>query len=318
MLAEALSVVDGRYLRFQVYPDVFTVCAALAVGYWYVTTRVGPARGEVTSRRQQAWWYASVATIFVFAEWPIHPLAEHYSYAIHMLEHEVFVYVAAPMMLLGVPGWMMQWAVVERPWYRAVRAATRPFAAGALYTVVLFVGHWPALVNETTHNEPFHFVMHVVLYLSGLALWMPVVNRLPEFSNMGRAGTLIYLFVVSIPATLPTIMLIFSTHVLYTAYTGGPEYLGWGFKADQEAAGAIMGAGVQLEVWVLAAYNFFAWWEEEQREERQLAGSGEVRWDGLGVPSPTSASPSPPSPPTPAAAPAAAPASPAAAPSRPR
>jgi putative membrane protein len=272
VLPGALALVDGRYLRFQVYPDVFTVCAALAIGYWYVTTRVGPARGGVTTRRQAVWWYLSVATVFVFAEWPIHPLAEHYSFAIHMLEHEVFVYVAAPMMLLGAPEWLVRWAIVERPWYPVVRAVTRPFAAGSLYTVVLLVSHIPGVVNETTHNEPFHFAMHLVLFLSALALWMPIINRMPEFASLGRAGTLLYMFVVSIPATGPTIMLIFSTHVLYSAYAGGPQYLGWGFKADQEWAGAIMGAGVQIEVWVLAAYHFFAWWEEEQREERVLAG----------------------------------------------
>ena len=72
---------------------------------------------------------------------------------------------------------------------------------------------------------------------------------------------------VSIPATLPTIMLIFSTRVLYPAYAGGPDYLGWGFKADQEIAGAIMGAGVTVLIWILVAYNFFAWWAEEQRDE---------------------------------------------------
>jgi putative membrane protein len=287
MLPGALAVVDGRYLRFQVYPDVFTLCAALAIGYWYATTRIGPARGGVTTRRQAVWWYASVATIFVFAEWPIHPLAEHYSFAIHMLEHEVFSFVAAPMMLLGTPDWLLRWAVVERRWYRAVRALTRPFAAGALYTVVVLLGHWPAVVNETTHNEPFHFGMHLVLYLASLALWMPVVNQAPEFASLGRAGTLLYLFVVSIPATLPTIMLIFSTHVLYSAYAGGPEYLGWSFKADQEMAGAIMGAVVQVEVWVLATYHFFAWWAEEQRDDRQMAG--QAPWDDLTTTRPRSA-----------------------------
>jgi putative membrane protein len=279
MLPGALALVDGRYLRFQVYPDVFTVCAGLAIGYWYATTRIGPARGAVTTHRQAVWWYASVATIFVFAEWPIHPLAEHYSFAIHMLEHEVFTFVAAPMMLLGTPDWLLRWAVVERPWYRVVRVLTRPFAAGALYTVVVLLGHSPAVVNETTHNEPFHFAMHLVLYLASLALWMPVINRIPEFASLGRAGTLLYMFVISVPATLPTLMLIFSTHVLYSSYAGGPEYLGWGFKADQEMAGAIMGAVVQVEVWVLAAYTFFAWWAEEQREEQQL--SGQAPWDGL-------------------------------------
>ncbi len=261
------GVVDGRYMRFSVYPDVFTVCAALAVGYWYVTRRIGPARGGVTTRRQAVWWYASVATVFVFAEWPIHTLAEHYSFAIHMLEHEVFIFVAAPMMLLGIPEWLMRWAVVERPWYPVVRLFSRPFVAGCTYTVVLLVGHWPAVVDETTHNEPFHFAMHLVLFLSALALFMPIVNRMPEFAVLGRPATLLYLFITSIPATLPTIMLIFSTHVLYPAYAGGPEYLGWGFKADQEMAGAIMGAGVTLEIWILAAYHFFAWWAEEQRAD---------------------------------------------------
>jgi putative membrane protein len=261
------GVVDGRYLRFSVYPDVFTVCAALGVGYWYAATRIAPLRGATTTRREATWWYASVLVVFVFAEWPIHNLAEHYSFAIHMLEHEVFVFVAAPMMLLGTPDWLLRWAVIERPWYRVVRFATRPFAAGAFYTLVLFLTHWPAVVNETTHNEPFHFFMHLVLYLSALALWMPVINGLSELPSLSRPGILLYLFVTSIPATLPTIMLIFSTHVLYTAYAGGPEYLGWGFKADQEMAGAIMGAAVMVEIWILVAYNFFAWWAEEQRED---------------------------------------------------
>jgi len=261
------GVVDGRYLRFGVYPDVFTVCAALAVGYWYAATRIAPARGGTTSRRQAMWWYSSVLVVFVFAEWPIHNLAEHYSFAIHMLEHEVFVFVAAPMMLLGAPDWLLRWAVVERPWYRLVRFASRPLVAGSFFTLVLFLTHWPAVVNETTHNEPFHFFMHLVLYLSALALWMPVINKLPEFTSLSRPTILLYLFITSIPATLPTIMLIFSTHVLYSAYAGGPEYLGWGFKADQEMAGAIMGAVVMVEIWVLAAYHFFAWWEEEQRED---------------------------------------------------
>ncbi|MBV9281344.1 MAG: cytochrome c oxidase assembly protein [Chloroflexi bacterium] len=260
--------VDGRYLRFSLYPDVFCVMAALAVGYWYAVTRVGPALGGTTTRRQKAWWYASVATLFVFAEWPLHGLAEHYSYALHMLEHEGFVMVAAPMMLLGSPDWLIRWAVVRRPWYGLVRLVSRPIPAGALFTVVLLVSHWPAAVDESTHNEPVHFAAHLVLFLSGLAFWMPLVNRMPGLPRLTRPAKILYLFVTSIPATLPTIMLIFTVHVLYPAYQGWPQYLGWSNKADQEMAGVIMGAFVAAYVWVLATYHFFAWWGEEQRLER--------------------------------------------------
>lgn len=275
-------MVNGRELRFEIFPDVICVIAALALAYGYLVARVGPSRGGVTTRRQMAWWYAGVLTLFVFAEWPIHNLAEHYSYAVHMVEHETFVMVAAPMMLLGTPDWLMRWAVVERPWYRVVRFITRPFAAGAFFSVVLFLGHWPAVVNESTHNEPFHFGAHLVLFMSGLVFWMPLINRVPELPRMGRPGKILYLFVTSIPATLPTIMMIFTTHVLYSAYAGWPQYLGWSNKSDQEMAGSVMGAFVAVYVWALAAYHFFAWWGEEQRLERmQTTLPSDLTWDDV-------------------------------------
>jgi cytochrome c oxidase assembly factor CtaG len=282
VLGAAGQVVNGRYLRFYVYPDVFSIMAGLAVGYWYLVTRLGPARGGTTTRRQITYWYSSVFLLFVFAEWPLHPLAEHYSFAIHMLEHEVMIMVAAPLMLLGIPDWMMRWAVVERPWYRFVRFVSRPFSAGFIYTLVLLVGHLPAVVNETTHNEPFHFTAHLILYFAGLAFWMPLLNRMPEFARLTRPVKILYLFLTAIPTTLPTMMLIFTTHVLYSAYAGWPQYLGWSNKADQEMAGAIMGGFVTFGVWVLAAYQFFTWYAEEQaleKSERTLPD--DLTWDDV-------------------------------------
>ena len=266
-VVDAGRVVDGSQLRFDAYPDVVCVMAGLAIGYAYLVTRVGPAHG-VTTRRQVAWWYGAVAVLFVFAEWPIHPLAEHYSYAVHMLEHEAFVMVAAPMMLLGVPDWLMRWAVVSRPWYPVVRLLTRPFAAGAVFTVVLVGSHWPAVVDASARSEPFHFAAHLVIFVSGLVFWMPIVNRMPEFARTTRPTKILYFFFTSIPATLPTIMMIFTTHVLYGAYAGRPDYLGWSNKSDQEMAGAILGGFVAAYIWVLVTYHFFAWYAEEQRLEK--------------------------------------------------
>lgn len=266
-VAVAPAVVDGRYLAFQAHPDVIGVMAALGIGYWYAVTRLGPSRAERTSRRQVGWWYASLVTLWVFAWWPVDELADHYSFAVHMLEHEVFILVAAPMMLLGTPDWLVRWAVVDRPWYPLVRRACRPAPAIALYTAVMMAGHWPAVVNESTRNEWFHFGAHLTIYLSALALWMPLVNRIPELTRLSRPTKILYLFVMSVPSTLPTLWLIFSTGVIYASYAGGPEYLGFSVIADQDWAGAVMGALGMGLVWVLVAYHFFAWYGEEQRAE---------------------------------------------------
>ena len=79
------------------------------------------------------------------------------------------------------------------------------------------------------------------MYFAALAFWMPLLNRMPEFARLTRPVKILYLFVTAIPTTLPTIMLIFSTHVLYSAYAVWPQYLGWSNKADQEMAGAKYG-----------------------------------------------------------------------------
>jgi len=283
----------GRYLAVHLHPDVLVVMAALAIGYWWAITRLGPRLvrpgDAVVSHRMVMWWYSGVALLWVFAEWPIHDLAEHYSYAVHMTEHLVFSTVCAPLLLLGMPGWMLRWAVVDRPWYRPVRLVCRPLPAIVLNAVVLFSTHWPAVTNETTHNEWFHFSVHVVLFGSALALWMPLINRVPELPRLSKPLKILYLFGQSFAPVLPTLYLIFARDALYKAYLPGLAWLGWSATGDQEIAGSLMGAVQPLVLWVLAAYVFFSWYADEARldptslpdrltwddVERQLAASAE-------------------------------------------
>ena len=63
-----------------------------------------------------------------------------------MTEHLVFTLVCAPMLLLGMPGWLLRWLVVDRPWYRPIRWLCRPVPALALNAIVLIGSHWPAVV----------------------------------------------------------------------------------------------------------------------------------------------------------------------------
>jgi len=280
-LAVVPPVADGRYLAFHVHPDVLAVMAGLAVGYWWLITRVGPrmvpAGKPVVSRRMVVWWYSGLALLWIFAEWPIHDLAEHYSYAVHMSEHLVFTMACAPMLLLGMPGWMLRWLVADRPWHGFPRFICRPVPALAFSSAVLLVSHWPVVTNETTHNEAFHFAVHLVLFGSALALWMPLINRIPELPRLSKPVQILYLFGQSFAAVIPTLYLIFSNGVLYKAYMYGPLYLGWGPMADQEVAGSLMGALQPVVLWCIATYYFFSWWTQEQRRERTTL-PGDLTW----------------------------------------
>ena len=274
----------GRYLAFHLHPDVLVVCAGIGIGYWWAVTRLGPRlvpRGTaVVSRRQVLWFASGLGLLWIFAEWPIHDLAEHYSYAIHMVEHLVFTMACAPMMLLGLPGWLLRWMVAGRPWHGVVRFVCKPVSALVTNAGVLLLSHWPAVVNLTTHNEWFHFLMHTLLFSSAVVLFMPLINRIPELPRLSKPARILYLFPQSFAPIVPTLFLIFSTHVVYRAYLLGPGYLGWSATGDQEMAGSLMGTLQPLQLWLIMTYLFFSWWAEEQRRDRGELPE-DLTWDDV-------------------------------------
>lgn len=259
----------SRFLAFHLHPDVWLVMAGLGVGYWWAISRLRvQLAAPPVSRRMIVWWYSGLVLMWAAAEWPVHDLAEHFSYGIHMTEHLVFTLACAPMLLLGMPGWLLRWLVVDRPWYQPVRWLCRPVPALALNAVVLIGSHWPAVVNRTTHDEWFHFAMHCVIFGAALALFLPVINRIPEMPRLSKPTAILYLFLQGFAPIGPTLWLIFAGTPLYKAYLPGLAYLGWSPTGDQEVAGSLMGAVTPVVLWVIMGYLFFSWYGEEQRMDR--------------------------------------------------
>ncbi len=93
-----------------------------------------------------------------------------------MVQHLLFTMVAAPLLLLGTPGWLARW--VLRPPSLALphRALLSRFLPALIvFNVVLVLTHWPWLVNESLRSGCVHFAIHAVLFLSSLIVWMPVL-----------------------------------------------------------------------------------------------------------------------------------------------
>src|SRR2546425_752961 len=122
MIAAILAV---AYPSWHAHVDVWLLVAALAASYAVVVVRVGPryaAPGRAPVTRLQAVCFAlGVLAIWVAADWPIHDIAERYNYSIHMVQHLVLSMVAAPLLLLGTPAWMLR--VILRPPSLLFRAA---------------------------------------------------------------------------------------------------------------------------------------------------------------------------------------------------
>ncbi len=255
------------------HPDVWLLVAAIVVGYFVAVERLGPrhavpGRAAVT-RYQVVCFLLGAAALWIAADWPVHDVAEKSMYSVHMVQHLMLSMLAAPLMLLGTPAWLLRW--ILRPpsrLFRTVRWLARFLPALVVYNVVLVVTHWPVLVNHSLTSAPLHFTLHTVLFLSSLIVWMPVVSPMPELPRLPPLARSIYLFAWSIVPTVPASFLTFGAHPLYKAYVHLPKIWGASALEDQQVAGLIMKLGAGMLLWALIAVIFFRWAAEEERHNQ--------------------------------------------------
>src|SRR5690348_13654387 len=167
--------------RWHVHAEVLALVAALAFGYVWLIRTVGPKAvhpiERVVSRRQVVAFSSGLFVLLVAASYPMHDIAEHYLFSVHMFQHLLLSLVFPPLILCGMPAWMLRY-VLKPVGIRVAQFVTKPIIALVIFNTVIAVTHIPNVVNMTTHNEGFHFGMHVLLVGASFIMWSPVVSPL--------------------------------------------------------------------------------------------------------------------------------------------
>src|SRR5262249_38693191 len=149
--------------------DVWLLVVALAAAYAVTVARVGPhhvAPGQAPITKLQAVCFSlGVAAVWLASDWPVHDIAEELNYSMHMVPHLMLSMVAAPLLLLGTPAWMLR-AILRPPsaLFRTVRFLARFLPALLVFNIVLVLTHWPAIVDASLHNHGFHFLVHALIF----------------------------------------------------------------------------------------------------------------------------------------------------------
>lgn len=262
-LAEGAAASFGWALHPHI--DIWLVFGLLAVGYlaslrWWVR----PEEERVSaSGMQMVAFFSGLSIMWVAADWPIHDIAENYLFSVHMVQHTLFSLIAPPLILLGMPAPLLR--KLLRPVMPAIRFATKPLIALALFNGVILFTHWPVIVNFSVTNHLGHLALHLLLVFSSLVMWWVVVTPLPELGSMQPPGKMLFLLGQSFLPTVPASFLTFATTPIYTVYAEAPRL--WGISAvnDQMMAGLIMKIGGGLILWSVIALIFFKWYASENR-----------------------------------------------------
>ena len=251
--------------------DVWLLIMALVGGYAWALRRLGPSHAppgtEVATARHVRFFVLAMVTIWVAADWPIHDLSEDYLFSVHMVQHLLLSLVAAPLLLMSIPEWLLRLALRPRPIRVVAGTLTRPFFALVIFNGVILLTHWPVFVEAAVRSEPFHFGAHAVLFGSAMLMWWPVLSPIPELPPLAPPARMFYLFLQSIVPTVPASFLTFGSEPLYPVYAAMPRIWGISAMADMRVAGLIMKIVGGAILWTAIAVIFFRWHAEEQRTE---------------------------------------------------
>lgn len=249
---------------WQAYPGAWLAVAMLAAVVLR-TWRRAPAPGPLGRERFSL--AAGILAVWLAIDWPIGALGASYLSWVHTVQYLLISLVGAPLLLLAIPEPVIRAAVARPGRGGLLRLAGHPLVALGVFNAILFVTHLPAVVDGPMKGQVGNFLVDLSWLIGGLALWWPVVapegvGRLSPPLKMG------YLFVATIPPTIPAAYLTFAKHPIYALYELAPRVPGLDVPAqvDQQLSGLIMKVIGDPILWLAMAIVFFRWARRERGE----------------------------------------------------
>ncbi|MEX2324786.1 MAG: cytochrome c oxidase assembly protein [Nitriliruptoraceae bacterium] len=252
--------------RYTPFIGVWIVAAGL-IG---VFLRAHHRAGVTLDRTKLRLWLIGVAAIFVASEWPIGQLGAGYLASIGIARYVIYTFVAAPLLVAGLPGWLLdQWLPAGARRTRIVDAITRWPVALVLFNVVLFGTHLPVAVDTLKTTQLGSFTTDVLHLTAAIVWWWPALRREPERNAIHEPGRAFYLFASSVLMFVPAAFLTFSPLPLYAVYELAPPlWLGFNAIYDQQLAGIMMNIVGGLMLWAIIATLFLRWARDQQAADR--------------------------------------------------
>ncbi len=230
---------------------VLLILGALYVLGWLRLRRRGYHR--LAGWRGLVAYLAGLLVIAVALMSPIDPMGEQFFF-MHMVQHELLIYLAPPLLLVGRALPFSLWGmprflrrelsrllVQESVLRRGLRFLTRPVVAFVLSTAILWLWHHPLAYNLALENDTVHDLEHLSFFLAFLLYWWPLIGsppQRPQLTTDGARG--LYLVAGGMQSALLGGLITFTNHVVYTYYLTVSRPGGLSLLADQQLGGVVM------------------------------------------------------------------------------
>jgi cytochrome c oxidase assembly factor CtaG len=251
--------------------DVPVLVALAAVGYGVGVRRARATGAPAPSPRQVAAFALGLVAVAAGLGPPMEGAATT-SLTAHMTQHVVLLVVAAPLLVMGMPGAALGGLV---PRLRSIVPVPSPLGAawvGAAVVVqaaAMWAWHAPPLFDAAVLHEPLHALEHACLLGTAMLFWWTLLRM----GGGARLGTgVLAVFAAALAGTALGAAMTLATKPWYPPYVGASRS---DALTDQQVAGVVMWAFAGLAYVVTAAILFFTWLA--QGEQSPVGRGGEPR-----------------------------------------
>ena len=238
---------------------------------WLYALAVGPGRsrwapaGMAYPVGSAVCFHAGVAVAYLAVGSPLDQLGEAFLLSAHMLQHMLLIYIAAPLIVLGLPPEMTDTFLRAHPRVTAVlRRLVHPVTAGVVFSGIFILWHFPELYEAALRSRPLHIIEHWSMFLPAILMVWPLLSRSTVLPRIGYGAAILYAFALMV-ADLPLwLALIFGNHPIYATYRLAPRVSELSAADDMILGASIMKGFNEVFSLLNMGFAFFAWYKRDR------------------------------------------------------
>ena len=259
-----VDTTDTIWLHWHGHPDALISLGGILLIYLVLT---GPVRRRFrlasdVNLRDTTFFSIGILVIFLAILSPLHILSDQYLFSAHMIQHVLITLIAPPLIILGIPSWLISPLLRESVVLRIVKFAVHPVITVITFNLIFAIWHIPELYDYSVKYHWIHVAEHILFIFSAILMWWPLCSKTPEAPRIPYPLQMIYLIVMSLSQIIVFGIITFATDPLYDHYINTPRLWSISPLLDQQLGGIIMKVGSGFLFLTLLIIVFFKWFKE--------------------------------------------------------
>jgi putative membrane protein len=229
---------------------------ALLTGPW--RSRIAP--GTPFSPGRAACFYSALAVAYLALGSPLDHAGTVFLFSAHVTQELLLLYPVAALLLLGLPGWLVDGALDRRFLRRPAGLILNPLSCGAAFILGTAAWHLPRLFESALQSAPMQAAHMGTTVAAGLLFWWPLISPSRAFPPAGPAVKALYLTCAQVAFTALFSYVFMADQAIYPTYRYAPRLIaGLSPIEDQRLAGVLLGLVSSLVFLGALGAGFFQW-----------------------------------------------------------